>query len=187
MPSKRAPVAVQAPVTFRSLLAEDAVPHPMLADDIKVTAALKELGADLAHVKGKPKLGDRAEILAGYFWVSVHDTDLESHLSRAPEAMWRLLAKALGLDFDKLSVVPEWPSILHRRAFVWPNATHPPPMRKPPADGSGQIQKPGDQIVIPDAESADGQNGGGKRKRTGRPRRAAANRRDRSSGDESSG
>jgi hypothetical protein len=53
-------------------------------------------------VKGKPKFGDRAEILAGYFWVSVHDTDLESHLSRAPEAMWRLLAKALGLDFDKL-------------------------------------------------------------------------------------
>ena len=51
MPSKRTPVGAQAPSTFRSLLAEDAVPHPMLADDAKVTAALKELGAEIAHVK----------------------------------------------------------------------------------------------------------------------------------------
>ena len=97
MPRKSAPAA-QAPSTFPSLLEEDAQPLPMLADDSKVTVALKELGVDLSHVKGKPKAGDRAEILAGFYWTSVHDTDFESHISRAPESMWRLLAKALGLD-----------------------------------------------------------------------------------------
>ena len=160
----------------------------MLADDSKVTAALKEFGSVLSHVKGKPKAGDRAEILAGYFWVSVHDSDFESHISRAPESSLRLLATALGLNFDSLSKTPEWPSILVRRGHIWPNATHAPPKRKAFVGGSGQIQKPGDQIVVPDDAAADNEGiSGGKRKRAGQGRRAAATQPDRSSGDDSSG
>jgi hypothetical protein len=122
---RNAAAAAQGPISFRFLLDEDADPHPMLADDSKVTVALKELGADLSHVRGKLKAGDRAEILAGYFWVSAHDSDFESHISRAPDAPCRLLARALGLDFNELSMAPEWPSILFRRAYVWPKATYP--------------------------------------------------------------
>ena len=80
----------------------------MLTDDANVTAAWKELGADLSHVWGKLKAGDHAESLAGYFWpkfwVSVHDSVSESYISgsRATEALRRLPPEALWRALNAL-------------------------------------------------------------------------------------
>ena len=108
----------KAGATFRALLDEDSETKLTFDNDSQVVEMLTDLGAKFDNGSSKAKANARAELLAGYNWVTLHGEDLGLQMSRAPEARWRSLSEALNLDFDKFSVLPEWPSILCRRAFI---------------------------------------------------------------------
>ena len=172
----------KAGATFRALLDEDSETKLTFDNDSQVVEMLTDLGAKFDNGSSKAKANARAELLAGYNWVTLHGEDLGLQMSRAPEARWRSLSEALNLDFDKFSVLPEWPSILCRRAFIWAHGDQGPPKRKLPSGASGQIQKPGGGS----AGASDGGGGSGGKSRKSGSKGADSGKANRSSSDDSS-
>ena len=151
-------MAAVADSSFAALLAEDSDVVPP-ATDKEVIELLTAYGAHFSRAKKEPKPTERREILAGMLWLHTNHAILHTALARASANQQRLLAVALGLDYDKFAQLESWPALVSRRILAQADPGDTPLKRKAPApDANSQIVKPGaganSQIVNP-GEPAD--------------------------------
>jgi hypothetical protein len=134
-------MAIPPETSFSSLLRADSE-QPLPDTDKGVVDLLNSYGATFK--KGKTFAPERLNLLAGLMWVHAHRDDLHVVWSTASAAQHRLLATALRLNYDELSMTEPWLTMVVRRvlANILPGAT--PEKRKAPIDGAdGQIRVPG--------------------------------------------
>ena len=131
--------------TFAELLAADsfdAIPD----SDAETIKVLESYGVSFSkRGKSEAAVAARADLLAGIVWLHINHTTLNTDLARASPDQQRLLAAALGLNYDELSALPSWPVVLERRLLhkLLPGNT---PVKRPRPDassGGGPIVKPG--------------------------------------------
>ena len=131
--------------TFAELLAADS-DHALPDSDDLTVEALQACGA-IFSTRGESEaaIAARADLFAGFTWLHLNHTTLDTDLARASPAQQQVLAKALGLDYGKLSGLASWPAMVERRVLrkLLPGNTPVKRLRPVDSAGGGHIAKPG--------------------------------------------
>ena len=134
-----------AAYSFAELLAQDC-DHEIPSTDALVIAALNAYGA-VFKKRGKTAeaIASRADLLAGLTWLHTNHATLPIDLARASTSQQKTLADALLLDYDELSKLATWPTMVARRVLqkLLPGNTPIKRARSADSSGDGQIVKPG--------------------------------------------
>jgi hypothetical protein len=134
-------MAANPEIPFSSLLRADSE-HPLPDYDKGVTAALASYGATFQ--KGEMFAPNYLNLLAGLMWVHAHQNYLHVAWPAASVAQHSILATALRLDYDELSKMMPWLTMIvcSVLANIAPGST--PAKRKAASlTVEGQIQVPG--------------------------------------------